>query len=681
MAFQSVQLIAGINVQRTLSLNEAGMADSNLVRFKEGLVQKLGGWAEYYPLGAVSSTPVRDLCPFVSLRNMTYVAAAAESRLVIISTGGMLTDITPQLFDTTPTPSFSVSSGSNIVTVVDPGSSMSIYGAIRIDTPIVLDTNILLQGGYPINTVLDPNTYTITAPSAASTTVSSGGTLATFATTNGTAVADVFLSNNKFIAGNYYQFEAPTQIAGQTIQGPYFISNVIDSTHAQFTLTQQASATATATMNGGLAAIHHYMVQGPAPTQAPYGLGLYGAGAYGIGVPPSQGTGVTIDSSDWSLDADGTAILANPRGGAIYVWAAEQALQNAQPVVQGGAPLKANGCFVSQPQQMVIAWGAQSLITGVQDPNLIRWSDTDNYNQWTPGSNNNSGSFRIPTGAMIRGAIQAPLYMVFWTDIDVWVAQWVGFPIVWSFTHMGAGCGLVGPHAAGILAGSVFWMGLDNLFTLGSSGVSPLPCPVWDFIFQQIDTNNISKVLCAANSAFSEIAWYFPIKDGTGENQAYAKVHISGNEYEWDVGFLDRTAWMDVSAAGPPIGADSMSNIMQHEVSFDASDTPLNSSVETGYFAIGDGRMFAIIDFVIPDFIWSTFGNATSGQITITFFAVDFPGDTERVYGPYVVSKGSEYIGTRIRGRLMRMRFESHDLGSFWRIGRLRYRWAVDGAR
>lgn len=683
MAFNSVKLIPGVNTEQTLSLNEAGISHSNLVRFKQGLVQKLGGFNSYSKT-PISTQPIRDICTFVSLRNLTFVAAAAQNRVAIISTSGVLTDISPQVADSNTFPSFSVSSGSNLITVVDPASSMGQFGAIRFDTPIAVDS-FLLNGAFPINGILDSNTYTITAPSAATTTVSSGGTLPTFATTAGSAIADVYLPNHQYTAGTYYQFQAPTTVAGQMIQGPFFVSTVIDSTHVQITLNVQASATIAASlavpMNGGLAAIHHYMVIGPTPTAAPYGTGLYGAGAYGIGTIPSQGTGVAITSSDWSVDADWTALVANPRGEAIYTWASEQALSTMTPIIAGGAPLRSNGVFTTQPQQMLMAWGCQSLTTGIQDPLLIRWSDTANFNVWTPATNNAAGSFRIPTGGQIRGGLQAPQYVVFWTDIDVWIAQFVGQPLTWSFNHFGTGCGLIGPHAAGVFGGQVYWMGQSNFFTLGATGATPMPCPVWDFIFQQLDLANANKSVCAPNSAFSEVAWYFPVVGGNGENQAYVKVHIEGSEYEWDYGFLPRSAWYDLSAAGMPLGADPMGNVVQHETSFDAAGAPLNASFETGYFALSEGRQFGFVDFVIPDFIWSRFGGSVPGLIKITFFAVDFPGDTERVYGPYTVTQGSEYIGTRIRGRLMRMRFESQDLGSFWRIGRVRYRFSVDGAR
>jgi hypothetical protein len=52
MPHASVKLIPGVDQRRTPALNEAGISESNLIRFVPdrqgyGLVQKLGGWKSY----------------------------------------------------------------------------------------------------------------------------------------------------------------------------------------------------------------------------------------------------------------------------------------------------------------------------------------------------------------------------------------------------------------------------------------------------------------------------------------------------------------------------------------------------------------------------------------------------------------------------------------------------------
>jgi hypothetical protein len=84
------------------------------------------------------------------------------------------------------------------------------------------------------------------------------------------------------------------------------------------------------------------------------------------------------------------------------------------------------------------------------------------------------------------------------------------------------------------------------------------------------------------------------------------------------------------------------------------------------------------VDFVQPDFKWGTFSGPQNASITMIFFAVDYPGDTPRQYGPFVVTQATEYINPRVRGRLMSVFIQGQ---GWWRIGRIRYRVAGTGRR
>jgi len=48
-------------------------------------------------------------------------------------------------------------------------------------------------------------------------------------------------------------------------------------------------------------------------------------------------------------------------------------------------------------------------------------------------------------------------------------------------------------------------------------------------------------------------------------------------------------------------------------------------------------------------------------------------------YGPYNMTQATEYISVRIRARLMSIAVSSSDVGTFWRLGAIRYRFQPDG--
>ena len=424
------------------------------------------------------------------------------------------------------------------------------------------------------------------------------------------------------------------------------------------------------------------------PPGSGWGIGGYGNGGWGIGTSQiSQTAGQPISSQNWALDNWGEVLLAAPQGftpieypngnvnyGPIYAWD-PTSLLTSPSVLSSGPPLM-NGFFVAMPQRQIISWG--SSFGGVIDPLLIRWCDVSNYNTWVAQITNQAGSYRLSTGSAIIGAMQTQQQGLVWTDVGLWSMQYIGTPYVYSFNQIGQGCGMIARRAAGVLNGVVYWMGYRQFFAYNADGVQPIPCPIWDTIFQDIDLANLSKIVCAVNSLFEEITWYYPSLNGTGENSAYVRYNALVNQ--WDMGTLDRSAWIDNSVLGPPIGYSPVNgSIYQHEISPDANGVALTPSFTTGYFAIAEGQAKAYLDEVWPDFKWGYYNQVQNATVQITFNACDFPGQTPTTYGPYSVTQATQWFNPRFRARLVSVTVSGNDLGTFWRMGALRYRVAPDG--
>jgi hypothetical protein len=669
----AVLLKPGVDVQQTPSLNAAGINESQLLRFKNGLIQTYGGWVSYGP-NIIGST-IRDLHAWQTVKEVDYLGIGATANLIAL-TPTSATDITPRTFTTNVTPNFSISSGSNTVQIVDQNSGGSIYDTVFFNTPVSIG-NLLLNGPYPISGVLSTNTYQIQSSVVASTTIASSGILPVFASTANSPIITVTIPNNTFqsIVGLTQAFYAPTTVDGVSIQGPYLINTLISSISA-FTITssQQALTTASTTMNNGLVQFVYYVTAGPAGAGIPFGAGNFGAGTFGgIGGVFFPSGGLPITADDWSLDNWGEILIACPKNGPIYVWSPDSGFNNAQVVAS--APFFNGGIFVSQPQQILVAWKS-TLSTGVQDNLVVRWSDALDYTNWVASNQTAAGSFHIPTGSVLRGGLQAPNYGVVWTDIDVWLMMYVGGDVIFNFTRVGTGCGLVGQHAAGVIAGNVYWCGPNNFFTITATGTQSIPCTVWDFIFQNLNADNAHKIRCAPNSTFNEIGWFFPSTNST-ENDSYVKFNIIENS--WDYGQLVRTAWIDVSVLGNPIAADTGGLLYQHEVGEAMTGTG-SPFFRSGWWSITEGNDLAFVDYIIPDFKFGLFSEPTDAHVNVTFFSADYPEDTPKAYGPYTITTATQYITPRIRGRLMAVMVQSQN-PEFWRLGRIRFRYALSGRR
>jgi hypothetical protein len=315
---------------------------------------------------------------------------------------------------------------------------------------------------------------------------------------------------------------------------------------------------------------------------------------------------------------------------------------------------------------------------------LVRWCDVENYNQWIALITNQAGSYRIPKGSKIVQSIQGPHQGLIWTDLGLWAMQYVGPPYVYQFNELGNGCGLVGRKAAASVNGVVYWMGQSQFFRLSGNGVEPIRCPIWDVVFQDLDTSNLDRIRVAPNSRFGEIAWHFPTNGNGGENYGYVKYNFILDQ--WDYAFnsianpyIARSAWINESVLGAPIGAALNQYLYQHETSTDADGVAMDSYFQTGYFVLTEADVLMFIDQVWPDMKWGYYGGSQDANILLTFYVTDYPGQTPRTYGPYTLTQATTYITPRFRGRLVSIRIESNDIGSWWRLGNFRYRLQPDG--
>lgn len=684
MPTAGLKLIPSVNAEFTPSLNQAAISTCALIRYKAQLPQKLGGWERYFA-SAVSGIP-RELSAWQDLNVTNHLGIGTTTQLNVL-TSNIITNITPQTFTSDFAPDFSTTINDATITIVDPNiSNVTTYDSVFFNTPISV-AGLLLQGTYPINTIAGTHTYTIIAASEAASTVVSGGTVPSFDTTSGSSIVLVHITAHGLATGNFFTFPISTTIGGLTVFGTYKLLSVPTSDTFTISASSLATSTTSGSMNGSEAEIIYYINLGPPAAGVGYGVGAYGAGGYGSGVVPSAQTGTEITATDWTIVNWGEVLLACPENGGIYQWSPNSGFSNAGLI--SSAPIFNSGIFVAMPEQILVAYGSTASAPGAsgnsssaqqQDPLIVRWSTILDYTNFTVSTTTQAGSFHIPRGSKIIGGLQGPHQAFIWTDLGIWAMSYLGYPLVFGFDELSSGCGLIGKHAAAVMRGTVYWMSTGNFFMVGPGGVQSVPnCTVWDIVFQDLDTANQNKCRAAANSAFDEMWFFYPsLSGGTGECDKYVKVNIQEG-YIWDYGTLARSAWIDQSVLGQPIGTSPGGVIYQHETSFDADGQPLVSWFETGWFAISDGEDIVFVDWFFPDMKWGFANGVQTATVSVTITAADYPNGTERVYGPFSMTNAKAFINLRLRGRLIKLKFQSDDLGSFWRLGLPRYRFSIDG--
>jgi hypothetical protein len=674
MPIASVKIQPTLNVEETFTLNEAGVTQTQLMRVKDGLWQTLGGWVAWYP-SPLAYTP-RVIMSWADFNGTVYTAVGTDDNIYVLS-NNTETDLTPETITTNVAVNFSTVSGTNVVTVNNPGTTFTVGQGIYINTPVSVG-GVVVVGGYNIASVVSPSAYTITAAIDATSTVTSGGAVPVYTTTAGQTAINVFLDNHGQLVGSQWTEQVPTAVGGLTVSGNYLVAAVVDANNFTIDAPTAATSSASATENGGLVQTVFY--ENAIPAVLPnygYGVGGYGLGGYGQGSVYTPQAPITAEL--WTLDHFGETLLACPGNGPIYAWTPGLGETTLQAVSTG--PAVNGGIFVAMPALILVAWA--SSINGVQQPNLVQWSNQLDYTDWTPTVTNQAGNATIPTGSRIVGGLQAPNQALIWTDVDVYAMNYLGGnaateQLVFGFNQIAKGCGLLAPRAAGVLNGMIFWLSSGQFMTLNSSGVVPIPCPIWDEIFQDLDTANLDKIICAPNSLFNEIAWHYPsLSGGTGENDSYVKLNILENN-AWDSGKLVRTAWQDISAAGNPLAGDSSGYLYQHEIGTTANGAPMNWSLATGAFMISEGDQIMFVDWMLPDFRYGFINNPSTNQnVTVTISSYRYANDAPVPSLPLVCTpQGNGELSLRIRGRALQLSMTGN---GFMRLGNLRYRAQPDG--
>lgn len=190
MPYARIAFRPGIDKQNTEYGAEGGWIDSDHVRFRYGMPEKMGGWAPFAQTNNYLIGMTSHILSWTSLSGVPFVAAGTNKKLYVF-TGGNWYDITP--IRRTESVTFTTTSGSTTVTVND--SSHGCEEGDFVTFSVVTGTpggiaDADLQNEFEVLTVPSGSTYTISVPNAASSSASTaGGATASYQINGGSDVS------------------------------------------------------------------------------------------------------------------------------------------------------------------------------------------------------------------------------------------------------------------------------------------------------------------------------------------------------------------------------------------------------------------------------------------------------------------------------------------------------------
>ena len=505
-------------------------------------------------------------------------------------------------------------------------------------------------------------------------------------TTNGTATVLVTDAGHGCETGSFVTFDSFSTIDGLDMNQEFEVTSVVNT--SAYTVTHTSTATGSTAGGGGSGNAAYQINPGPSFSTPAYGWGTdgYGLGAWG---EPSTVSNVTLEARQWSLDNFGEDLIATQLNGGTYRWDTSSGTGTRAAIV-ANAPTTSRLSLVSSPDRHLILFGTETTIgnPATQDDLLLRFSDQEDINNYTPTAENTAGSLRIADGSRILAAERSRGQTLVWTDTSLHSLQFIGPPFTFGLRQLGQNCGIIGQHAGIDLNGNSFWMSQDSFYTFDGS-VKKLTCTVEQFVFNNINQTASENAFAGHNGEFNEIIWFYA---RTGSDQINAVVVYNYQEGTWWTGTLARTSWIDRETYDNPVGteylADTTANnetilgltagatqLYIHEQGDDADGQPLEAFLKSGAVQIGQGDDFSFVSKLIPDI------QNQSGTLNLDFEFLRYPNDANAVTKSTSFTSGTEKVDLRGRGRQFTANIVSNTTGTAWRLGTMRFDIQPDGRR
>ena len=383
-----------------------------------------------------------------------------------------------------------------------------------------------------------------------------------------------------------------------------------------------------------------------------YGGGFMGSTNYGR-APTSSG--VYAEATTWSLDTWGEYLLGvSSTDGKLLEW---QGNPSANAATVANAPVD-NLAMVVTEERFVFCLGAGG------NPRKVAWSDKENNTSWTAAATNEAGDMELQTNGQIMCGVRMRGATLILTSEDAHLATYSGAPFVYGFQRVGTACGIASRKAAVAIDEGAFWMGKKGFYTFNGSTATEIACEVADYVFDDLNPSQVSKVYAVHNSQFGEIWWFYP-SESANENDRY--VTFDYKEGHWATGVIDRTAGVDQGIFVNPIWADASGNLYNQETGY--THGSVKPYAESGSISLGNGDTIMKVSKLIPD-------ERTQGQVEVTFKTRFHPNDSETSHGAYTLSNPTD---VRFTGRQVRVKIQG-TANDNWRSGIMRID-AVPGGR
>lgn len=194
--------------------------------------------------------------------------------------------------------------------------------------------------------------------------------------------------------------------------------------------------------------------------------------------------------------------------------------------VLGGNPPVSRYCTYLSPY-LLIAYTTES---GDILPWKIRWSDTDNPEEWSTG---NSGSYLASDEpSPIQNIKKLNEFVALYKQDSLYLGRKVATSDIFIFEPIKSGIGLAAPKAVAEADGQHYFLGLDDIYVWNGIREQSIGKDVRDEIFTRINRTLINKCFAVHVQEVNEIWFFIIVADETYPTEIWKYNYRTGFWYQ-----------------------------------------------------------------------------------------------------------------------------------------------------
>ena len=556
--FKPIEIPPGVVSKATKKQRSSNWAEVNLVRWREGQLQPMGGQAKFTNVvGGTEKYVFASRCKLIhgwyGLDGVFRIAYLCENHLYV--------DVGGTLYDISPNPPLAPPTG--LVGGFGEGAYSQNILLNAAGAWTASSTTIQMPAG-PGAVLPGHDVYNVTRQAFVGEVLTYVGTTLTLtaAAASAGSVGDVldfdWYGKQRAISGSVAITKVPDAYSLNNFGSILYVMTSGDGRLLAWNPSQGVPGNV-----ANLAAASAIVATSPTITM-PANPGAVTAGMTVYNKTLNLPVGIVSTYIGATLTLTANAANAGAIGN-VLAFGNLAAVQAANP---GRGPVPNGRCFVVTQERFIVIYGSYNDGTSTPPPAIysrrFAWCDQENPGAWDyTNVVSQAGFLDVEPASPILSADASRSGIFFWTAKKCYVSRFLGLPYIYNYVELCDGTAPWSAQSVTTTSALIIWMTEQGPYSYDGTSVLPVKCMIRPWIDKDIDPIAVRQLSFAAHlGEFTEWWWFYPTLGNTFNNRAAVYNYAEG---WWTQVRMSRSAGITSSYTSHPIFADDLV-AFQHEV-------------------------------------------------------------------------------------------------------------------